>query len=127
MLVRLACVALIAVGSVLLAGCGPAKLDVSKSYTLEHGSADGFVLQKQSKPQKITIEFSSSKGEVTVLLFKATDATEENYDVAEKEKAMGYKTGKSDTLVVDVPENTETRFVIRGAKENTKVDVRVKN
>jgi hypothetical protein len=127
MLVRLASVAAVAVGLLSLAGCGPAKLNQTRAYDLDVGELDGFFLDKQSKPQKVTIEFTSSAGEVSVLLFKAEDAKGDAALETDPAKALGFKTGKGETFVVDVPENTETRLVVRNATKTTKVNVKVTN
>ena len=127
MFTRVPSIVAIAVGFLFLAGCGPAKLEVAKSYELEPGMVQGFYLDKQSKPQKVTITFTSSEGEVEVLLFKSEDAPDEKVINVESAKALGSKTSKGETFTVDVPENTEARFVIRGAKTMTKVDVKVTN
>ena len=125
MFVRLAPAALCLL---FLAGCGPAKLNESRSYELNPAEGDGFLLDKQSKPQKINIEFTSSESEVTVLLFKAEDVPGEEKPLSvDEQKALGFKKGKADSFSVDVPENTETRLVIRGAMKKTKVDVKVTN
>src|SRR5437868_6509559 len=93
-----------AVAFVFLAGC-MAKLNVAKTYTLEPEMADGFFLTAQPKPQKISIDFTADN-DVTVLLFKAADAKDDHGATTADEKlALGFQTGKSGTLAVDVPEN----------------------
>jgi hypothetical protein len=127
MFLRLASVAAVAAGLVILSGCGPATLNFSKAYKMEPGRAEGPIFDKQSKPQKLTINFTSSDGEVTVLLFKSEDVTELNIFDLDPKKALGFKSGAGETFVVDVPENTETRIVIRDAKKATNVDLKVTN
>ncbi len=125
--VRLARLFAFAVGLAALTGCGPAKLNESRSYDIEPGSAEGFELPAQAKPQKITVDFSSSDGDVIVLLFKVADAQGDDALIADAKKALGMKKATKDTLSVDVPENTATRLVVRGTGKKTKVDVKVTN
>ena len=126
MFIRLAPVTVLAVGFLFLAGC-TAKLNQSKSYSVQPDAAQGFYLPAQPKPQKINIDFKADN-DVTVLLFKADDAKTDDEAILKPEKqALGFQKGKSGTFSVDVPENTETRLVIRGAQKTTKVDVKVTN
>jgi hypothetical protein len=114
-----------AVALLVLAGC-TAKLNEARSYTVEPGLADGFFIPSQPKPQTISIEFTADN-DVTVLLFKAADAKGDDAVMADEKKALGFKQGKSGSFTVDVPENTETRFVVRATAKAAKVDVKVKN
>ena len=126
MFVRLAPAALCLL---FLAGCGPAKLNVEKSLVLDgEYPARAIDLDAQSKPQKITVEFSSSEGEVTVLVFKAEDAkTEDDILFADPKKALDFKKGKEGSFAVDVPEKTATRVFARAEGKKTTVQVKVKN
>ena len=73
----------IAFGALSLFGCGPSKLNESKSWELETGDGRALDLPAVSKPQKVNVEFSSSDGDVTVLVFKEEDAREEGSRAAE--------------------------------------------
>jgi hypothetical protein len=128
MLVRLACLALIASGSLLLAGCGPAKLDVSKSWKLEPGEARSVDVAGQSKPQTINVEFKSSAGDVTVCVFKEADCkTDDDLLDTPTSKAIVSKKGKGESFTADVPENTPVRVVARNPSETSTVDLKVTN
>jgi hypothetical protein len=128
MLTRLLPAAAIAAVLALAAGCGPDRLNESKSYTIEPMTGDGFVLPAQPKPQKITVEFNSSECEVTVLLFNYADAKDDQQALtADAKKALGHQKGKSGTFTADVPANTETRIVVRDGVKKTKVDLKVTN
>jgi hypothetical protein len=112
----------------LLAGCGPAKLNVEKTLDLEPGEAKSIDLDAQSKPQKITVDFKSSEGDVSVLLFKEADAKGDDALLdADQAKAIEKKKGKEDSFTADVPENTAVRVIIRGAAKTTKVTLKVTN
>lgn len=116
-----------AIGLVALAGCGPAKLDVTKTYTLESEPQIIF-LDAQPKPQKITIEFESSASPITVLLIKDADVPKDEDGFIPTSKAIAFKSGeKAATFSGDVPENTATRVIIRNASTKTSVKVRVTN
>ena len=123
---RLASVAAFAAGLLFLAGCGPAKLNESRSYDVEPGVAEGFEIPAQSKPQKITVEFTAPE-EVEVLLFKLADAKGDDAIGADAKKALGFKKDKAGSVTADVPENTATRLVVRGVAKKAKVDVKVTN
>ena len=111
-----------------LAGCGPAKLNETKEWTLD-GEAKVLELPAVSKPQTITVVFSASSGEVSVLLFKADDAKGESAIVeAPAIKALGSKLkSKGDTFTVEVPENTATRLFVRPVSLKAVVKVTVTN
>jgi hypothetical protein len=120
---------LLACGVLFLAGCGPAKLNESRTWDLDSGEARGLDLPAISKPQKINVEFSSTDGETSVYVFKEEDAKGEeglmNADTNAK-KALAYKTSKGETFSVDVPENTATR-VIAFSRRKTTVNLMVTN
>lgn len=113
----------------VLPGCGPGKLDQSRTWELDGGESRALDLPAVSKPQKINVEFSSSEGDVSAFVFKEEDAKGEdglrNADINAK-KAIVYKTSKADTLSADVPENTPTRVIIF-AKQKTTVNLKVTN
>ena len=124
--------ALTAVASVLLfaTGCGVAKLNATKTLTLDKEvSVRSVDLPAQKKAQKVTVEFSSSDGEVFVGAFKQEDAKDEDaMTTAAPSKALGSKKGKADSFTVDVPENTAVRVIVRGhTAAKTDVTVKVTN
>ena len=112
-----------ACGLLALAGCGPAKLDESRTFTLENAAPYGLDLSAQPKPQKITVEYTSSAGEVTAYVFKAPDPSALDDPEASKDKALATKKSVTGTLSVDVPANTATHVVFWAPK---KTDVSVK-
>jgi hypothetical protein len=120
MMLRSSCL-LLAAGLVALSGCGPAKLDVTKTYTLD-GAPQMVILDAQPKPQKITVEFESSAAEVTVMLIKKSDVPEGEESFVPIAKAIVSKKDKTGTITGDVPEKTETLVLVRGG---TKTDVKL--
>ena len=119
---------LVALGLMLTTGCGPAKLKLDKTYTLDTGEAQGLDLQEIASPQTITVDFTSSAGEVSVYLFNATDAKgEDGLLGADSKKALGQSKGKEGNFEVKVPEKTATRIVVRGAQQKTTVTMKVTN
>lgn len=124
---RFLTVAAFAAGLLFLAGCGPAKLNVSRSYDVGPGEANAVDLDAQPKPQKLTVEFKATE-EVTVLVFKAADAKGEDAILTvDAAKSLAQQKGKSGTVTADVPENTATRVVVRGAAKTSKVDLTITN
>jgi hypothetical protein len=118
----------VAIGLFILAGCGPPKLNENWNPELLDGQARALDLPAVSKAQKINVEFSCPDTEVTVLVFKAEDAKgDEGMLGADAAKALAYKKGKADTFSADVPENTATRVIVRGAGKKTTVQLKVSN
>lgn len=112
-----------------LSGCGAAKLDVTKTLVVDVGEAKSIDLDSQPKPQTVTVEFESAASPVSVYVFKSSDAPkDDDLFTANATKAIGSKKDeKSGSLAVDVPENTPTRIVFRGAKSKTDVKAHVTN
>ena len=110
---------------VALSGCGPAKLDVTKDYTVDEPKI--VLLDAQSKPQKITVEFESNSP-ITVLLIKDSEIPkDEDGSLTPTNKAMMSKAGeKSGSFTADVPENTATRVVVK-SNTTSKVKLHITN
>lgn len=129
MLARFA-LAACAFGSFLAAGCGPGKLDQTRTVTLDtETGAQVIFLGAQPKPQTITVDFSSSDKEVRVLVFKRQDAKtpEEGFE-ADPKLALASKQAQADTFSVEVPADTALAVVIRGAQApKTSVTVKLTN
>ncbi|QJW98973.1 hypothetical protein [Frigoriglobus tundricola] len=120
--------ALIALGLLSAAGCGPAKLNENKTLTLDAGDAKGLDFPAISNAQTITIDFKSSAGEVSVYLFNEADAKgEDGLLTSDPKKALGLKKGKEGSFEVNVPEKTATRIIVRGANEKTTVTLKATN
>ena len=120
---------LLAYGALFLAGCGPAKLNESRTWELEAASPKALDLPAISKTQKINVEFSSTDGDVLVAVFKEDDAKGEeglvNADT-NRSKALAHKSSQGDKFSVDVPENTATR-VIAFSEKKTTLNLKVTN
>jgi len=129
MLVRLVPAAALAVGVLCLTGCGPGKLDQSRSWEIDNGEAKAIDLPAIAKPQNIKVEFTSSDSDVYVLLVKEADAKGDEglMDISNGAKALGKKDGKSGDFTAEIPENTPTRVIVRGAQKKTKVDLKITN
>lgn len=130
MLHRLFPSALVAVALVWLAGCGPAKLNVNKTLELDSDGVNSIDLPAEPKPQKITVEFSSSDGEVSVYVFKEDDAKGEAGLLAapaKADKALAKQTGQAGSLTADIPENTPTRVIVRSEGKKTNVTLKITN
>jgi hypothetical protein len=113
-----------------LAGCGPARLNETRTWSLTSGtSARALDLPAQPKPQTITVEFSSTANEVSVYLFKADDAKgEDGIAFADSKLALGGKSkSKGDSFSAEVPANTATRLIARSGGRDTEVTIKVTN
>jgi hypothetical protein len=129
MLARVAFAPVLAFGFLFLSGCGPAKLNQTKTLTLDgEVMARSIDLDAQPKPQKITVEFNSSEGDVEVGVYKEADAKgDDGLLGAPTSKAIASKKGKADTFVAEVPENTPVRVIVRGMGKKTDVEVKLSN
>ena len=128
MLARAAFAVALAIPFLGLAGCGPAKLDVTKNYTLDPAGEHTYAidLDAQSKPQTLNVEYEAADSEVTVAVYKASEA--EDLETLQTSKAIKSESGKkSGKLTVEVPENTATRVVVGDSKAKTAVKLRVTN
>lgn len=115
-------------GTVLLGGCGPARLNVDKKYTMDVGDGRAIDLEAQKKPQKVKVEFSVSDGEARVLVFRAEDAQgEEGILEAPASKALGSQRGSTGNFTVDLPPDTKARIVIRDLTKKADVTIKVTN
>ena len=122
---------LIALAPVLLVagGCAPPKINETKTLKLDTQTpANAILVPAQKKAMKITVEFTSSTGEVGVYVFKEADVPNDDaMTMVESGKALGSaKKAKEGTFAVDIPENTATRVVVRehtAAKTDVKVTV----
>jgi len=121
-----ACVVVLVAGLFALAGCGPAKLEVNKTVTVEPNEYNLIGLPKQSQAQKVTVEVDATE---PVNVYVIDSSKETGFPDLSPEKQAeaakyGKKTGvKKDSLTADVPENTEVTVAIGGATK--KVDVKV--
>lgn len=115
------------IGLVAVGGCGPAKLDVEKSYNLDSGESQLVILDPQPKPQKITVTYEAGS-ELTVLLIKASEIKEGEEGIVPLAKAIASEKGnKTGTISGDLPENTEGRVIIRNPAAKTTVKVHITN
>ena len=120
---------ILVLAGLVLPGCGPGKLNESRTWELDGGESRALDLPAVSKPQKINVEFSSSEGDVSAFVFKEEDVKGEdglrNADTNAK-KAIASETSKEKTFSADVPENTATRVIIF-SKRKTTVNLKVTN
>lgn len=113
---------------VLLAtGCAK-KINETKTLTLDmNNSANSLTIPAPKKATKVTVEFSSSTGDITALAYKASDIKDgDAMTSAAASKALGKKRGKADSFTVDIPEGTEVTIVVREhTAKSTDVTVKV--
>lgn len=122
--------AILAVGLIALSGCGPAKLNVKRDLKFDSvESARAIDLPKQTKPQTLTVEFSSPSEDVSVYVFKEEDAPgEDGILTANSKKALGGKTAsRGETFTVEIPANTPTRVIVRAGGKKADVSLKLSN
>ncbi len=110
-------------------GCGAGKLNETRTFELlVSGDANAIDLPAQSSVQRITVEFTSSNTEVTTLIFREADAKgEEGLTDSDPALALAKETAKSGSFTAEVPANTPTRVIVRGAIKKTSVELKVTN
>ncbi|HXD88269.1 MAG TPA: hypothetical protein VN641_17405 [Urbifossiella sp.] len=121
----------VAIASLVLvgfAGCGPAKLDETKTLQVD-SDAQILQLDPQAKPQSLRVQFESARSPVTVLLVKASDVPGPDDAVyVSTDKAIAFMKGeKSGEFSGEVPANTATVVIVRDAKGQTSVKVHITN
>ena len=127
MLTRLLTCAL-ALGTLPFIGCGPSKLNETKTWEIEVGDGKALDLPAVSNKQTLNVEFSSSDSDVWVGVIKEEDAKGEDAIVSSaSSKALKSAKGKGETFTVDVEPNTATRVIVRDAGKKTTVKLKVSN
>jgi len=118
----------IAVGALALIGCGPSKLNENKTWEMDTGEGKALDLPAVSQKQTVTVEFSSSDGDVSVYLFKEEDAKGEDGILgSEKSKALKAVRSKGETFTQEIEPNTATRVIVRSVEKKTTVKLKVTN
>jgi hypothetical protein len=108
-------------------GCGPARLDVSKTETLDPGEAKSIICDPQSKPQTLTVEFESSASEIIAFVINESEVKDDNLILVDSSKAIAKAEGKTGKFTAEVPANTGVHVIIRGAKVKSEVKLHVTN
>ncbi len=127
-----ACGLLALLALVGLTGCGPGKLDETKSFTLDFKGEPGksFTLPSQSAEQALTVEVTADH-EVDVFVVPAKN--QKDFDEAfnykgRSEKSIASKKGvKTDSLTATVPPNEEVAVAVyMSASNSEKTSVQLK-
>lgn len=108
----------------LAAGCGPAKLNESRNYSMVPGAPQGFDLPVIGKAQTLTVEFTSSAADVTVFVVK--DPPAEMDDAPPAANVLASASGKTGSFTAAVPAKTAVRVQVT-AKGKTDVTLKVTN
>ena len=125
-----ACVVVLVAGLFALAGCGPAKLEVNKTVTIEPNDFNMIGLPKQSQPQKITVDVDATE---PVNVYVIDSAKEAGFpDMAAEKQAEAAKYGKKlgvkkDALTAEVPENAEVTVAVGGGMKKSEVKISISN
>lgn len=119
------CLFVAALALLVPAGCGPAKLDETKTWTLEPGDVQSITSPAQPRPQRITVEFESNEP-VDVGIFKADDAT--NLNSLPVSKALAIERNKTTgTLTADLGPDVSTTVTVGALSKKATVKVHVTN
>jgi len=122
--VRSAAVAGLLLVLVGLTGCGP-RFNITKNYTdLDPTQFQGNEVPAFPSDTTIAVEFTSTKADVTVAVFKQSDVPV--LENANASKAMEKKTGKEGSFTVAIPKGTPINIVVMEAKGKTDVTLKAK-
>jgi len=104
------------------------KLDLTKKLELDANiQARSLDLPAQPGEQTLTVEFTSTKGVVSMYVFKQEDAKgDDELLTADPKKALASARAKAGMIKVDVPEKTAVRVIFREANVTT-VEVKITN
>ena len=116
-----------ALGLLLLAGCGPARLNENHTFPLEPQNTRSFDLAAISQPQTVTVDFKSSAADVSVYVIKDAKEGDGLNEPPPKEKTLASKQGREGKFAAEVPANTATRVLVRGADKKTEVTLALTN
>lgn len=116
---------LIAVALLAPAGCGPAKLDETKSYQLTPGDTQMMILPKQPKPQRITVEYESDQP-VEVGIYKSEDVKEDSHPPSSKALAID-RAKASGTISADLSPDVATTVTVSALGKQANVKLHVHN
>lgn len=111
------------------AGCGPAKINENRTFTLDtNTSGHRLDIPADKKPRTLTVEFASSEKEVSVLLFKRSDVKdgEDGIMEAQNTQKLAGTRATADRFTAEIPADTPTTIIIRGhAAPKTNVTLKV--
>jgi hypothetical protein len=107
------------------AGCGPAKLDEKRSYSVVSGETQMMLCPKQPQPQRITVEYDSDQP-VDVGIYKSEDVKEG--DVLPTSKALAVDRAKSKgSISADLGPDVATTVTVTGLGKTANVKFHVHN
>jgi len=117
----LAAVVLLAPG-----GCGPAKLDEKRTWPVIPGEVQTMTLPKQSRPQRVTVEYESDQP-VDVGIYKAEDVKEGETNLPTS-KALAIDRAKTTgSIQADLGPDVATTVTVTGLGKSATVKVNVHN
>jgi hypothetical protein len=107
-------------------GCGPAKLDETKTYTLPPGETKPLTLPAQPRPQRLTVEFEADNP-VEVGVYKTADVSDPDAPLPTG-KALAIERAKdSGVLSVDLGPDVSTTVTVTALSKQTNVKLHLTN
>jgi hypothetical protein len=106
-------------------GCGK-KIEVDENYTdIKLGDVRATSFQGLPNDITVTVEFTSTKADVTVAVFKAADVP--ILENASATRAIEKKTGKQGVFTAEVPKDTPFKIIVLEPNGNTEVRVKARS
>lgn len=124
------CGVVLGAGLLALSGCGPAKLEVSKTKAIEPLDYELIGLNKQGQDQKITVEIDATEPVNVLLIDSSAEKGFELLSPTDQEGKAKYgkkKAIKKDSLTADVPANTAVTVAIGGGTKKSEVKFTITN
>lgn len=106
-------------------GCGPAKLDEKKTYQITPGDTQMMILPKQSKPQRVTVEYESDQP-VEVGIYNSADVKEDQAPPASKARAID-RAKTTGSIFADLGPDEATTVAISALGKAANVKLHVHN
>lgn len=124
-IVRAATLCGLAFFAVTPAGCGK-KIEVDENYTdIKLGDVRATSFQGLPNDITVTVEFTSTKANVTVAVFKAADVPV--LENASATRAIERKTGKEGSFTAEVPKDTPFKIIVLEPAGSTEVRVKARS
>jgi hypothetical protein len=117
---------LAAIAFLPLAGCGPAKLDITKTYKVVPGDTQFVILPAQPKPQRITVEYEADQP-VEIGVYKSDDVKDQDTALPTSKALKVEKATTTGTVAVDLNPDVSVTVTVTGLGKEAGVKLHITN